>query len=180
MDGTPISSEAERDRVIQCLQAAVERRASVVNLLRERLIYYLFYILIFHLINVLSFFLVNCPQGVRLELCTADRPGLLADVTRTFRENGLNVTRCEISTMLDTAFNVFHVTGARGDPADPKIIESVRGQVGSTDLQVKELPFLYHEGPTERGLDAVGAAAAVLLSLGSMVRRNLYNLGLIS
>lgn len=30
-DGTPISSEAERQRVIQCLQAAVERRASKVQ-----------------------------------------------------------------------------------------------------------------------------------------------------
>ena len=29
-DGTPISSEPERQRVIQCLQAAVERRASEV------------------------------------------------------------------------------------------------------------------------------------------------------
>ena len=29
-DGSPISSEAERQRVIQCLEAAVERRASEV------------------------------------------------------------------------------------------------------------------------------------------------------
>lgn len=29
-DGTPISSEPERQRVIECLQAAVERRASEV------------------------------------------------------------------------------------------------------------------------------------------------------
>ncbi|KAI3410233.1 AT-hook motif nuclear-localized protein [Psidium guajava] len=52
MDGTPISSEPERQRVVQCLQASVERRAS---------------------------------KGVRLELCAADRVGLLAEVTRTFR-----------------------------------------------------------------------------------------------
>lgn len=30
MDGTPISSEAEKERVILCLQAAIERRASQV------------------------------------------------------------------------------------------------------------------------------------------------------
>jgi hypothetical protein len=34
-DGTPISSEPERQRVIQCLQAAVERRASEVIVLLE-------------------------------------------------------------------------------------------------------------------------------------------------
>lgn len=30
MDGVPISSEAERERVMQCLEAAVERRGSEV------------------------------------------------------------------------------------------------------------------------------------------------------
>ncbi|WJX78519.1 hypothetical protein P8452_61731 [Trifolium repens] len=45
-DGTPISSEPERQRLIQCLQAAVERR--------------------------------SC-KGVRLELSTEDRQGLLAE-----------------------------------------------------------------------------------------------------
>ncbi|GLT78325.1 hypothetical protein SLA2020_498650 [Shorea laevis] len=145
MDGTPISSEPERQRVIQCLQAAVERRAS---------------------------------EGVRLELCTTDRQGLLADVTRTFRENALNVTRAEISTTSDTAQNVFYVTDAIGNPADPKIIEAVRQKIGMSDLKVKELPLIYHE-KAEREEQEVGAGGAVLLSLGSLVRRNLYNLGLI-
>lgn len=146
MDGTPINSEAERQRVILCLQAAVERRAS---------------------------------EGVRLELCTADRPGLLAEVTRTFRENGLNVTRAEISTTLDTALNVFYVTDAAGNPADLKIIEAVRQGIGLSELQVKEMPLIYDRSPEREGEEAVGVAGAVLLSLGSLVRRNLYNLGLI-
>ncbi|GLT40398.1 hypothetical protein SLA2020_145370 [Shorea laevis] len=145
MDGTPISSEPERQRVIQCLQAAVERRAS---------------------------------EGVRLELCTADRQGLLADVTRTFRENGLNVTRAEISTASDMAINVFYVTDAIGNPADPKLIEAVRQRIGLSELKVKELPLIYH-AEEERGEQAAGVGGTVLLSLGSLVRRNLYNLGLI-
>ncbi|CAN1186115.1 ACT domain-containing protein ACR8 [Linum perenne] len=146
-DGTPISSEAERQRVILCLQAAVERRAS---------------------------------EGVRLELCMSDRQGLLADVTRTFRENGLNVTRAEISTMKETVENVFHVTDARGNAADSKIIESVRDKVGVSSLRVKELPPLVYHKDAERDEDAVhGMAGTVLLSLGSIVRKNLYNLGLI-
>ncbi|KAK6117217.1 hypothetical protein DH2020_049096 [Rehmannia glutinosa] len=145
MDGSPISSEAEKQRVILCLRAAIERRAS---------------------------------QGVRLELCTSDKKGLLADVTRTFRENGLNVTRAEISTTMDTALNVFYVTDAIGNPADPKIIESVREKIGLSNLKVKELPLIYHK-KVERDEPAMGTGGAMLLSLGSMVRRNLYNLGLI-
>ncbi|KAK8495837.1 hypothetical protein V6N13_026293 [Hibiscus sabdariffa] len=144
-DGTPISSEAEKQRVIQCLRAAVERRAS---------------------------------NGVRLELCIPDRQGLLAFVTRTFRENGLNVTRTEISTTRDTALNVFYVTDAIGNVADPEIIESVRQKIGLGNLKVKELPLVYH-GKAVREEQAVGVGGAVLLSLGSLVRRNLYNLGLI-
>ncbi|CAK9173137.1 unnamed protein product [Ilex paraguariensis] len=144
-DGTPISSEAEKQRVILCLQAAIERRAS---------------------------------EGVRLELCTSDRQGLLADVTRTFRENGLNVTRAEISTTGGTALNVFYVTDAIGNPADPKLIEAVRERIGLSNLKVKELPLINHQ-KAEREEPAVGVGGAVLLSLGSLVRRNLHNLGLI-
>jgi UTP:GlnB (protein PII) uridylyltransferase len=38
-----------------------------------------------------------------LELRTPDRPELLSDVTRTFRENGLLVTQAEVSTKGDMA-----------------------------------------------------------------------------
>ncbi|KAI4370371.1 hypothetical protein MLD38_018730 [Melastoma candidum] len=117
-------------------------------------------------------------QGVRLELCTEDRQGLLADVTRTFRENGLNVTRAEISTTLGTAVNVFYVTDALGNLPDPKIIEAVRESIGLSDLRVKELPGICHRN-REKEEEAMGVAGAALLSIGSMVRRNLMSLGLI-
>ncbi|OWM88414.1 ACT domain-containing protein ACR8-like [Punica granatum] len=146
IDGTPISSEAEKQRVIQYLEAAVERRAS---------------------------------EGVRLELCIADRQGLLADVTRTFRENGLNVTRAEVSTTMGTAFNVFYVTDGVGNPADPKIIEAVRERIGLSELQVKEVPLVHSQKGEREEEAAGGVAGAMLFSIGSLVKRNLYNLGLI-
>jgi formyltetrahydrofolate hydrolase len=117
-------------------------------------------------------------QGVRLELSTEDRQGLLAEVMRTFRENGLNVTRADIATTGDLAANTFYVTDAIGYTADQKIIESVRQKIGLTNLKVKELPFVSRE-KAEREDQSVGVGGAVLLSLGSLVRRNLYNLGLI-
>ncbi|KAL8141692.1 hypothetical protein V2J09_014724 [Rumex salicifolius] len=147
-DGTPISSDAEKQRLIQCLQAAIERRAS---------------------------------QGViRLELRTQDRPGLVADATRTFRENGLNLTRAEISTNGDSAVNIFYVTDSEGFLPDNKTIEAVREKIGTTNLIVNELPLIYHRKADEdRNEPGVGVGGAMLLSLGSIVRRNLYNLGLI-
>ncbi|CAI9775754.1 unnamed protein product [Fraxinus pennsylvanica] len=139
-DGTPITSEAEKQHVILCLRAAIERRAY---------------------------------QGVRLELRTADRQGLLADIMCTFRENGLNVTRAEISTTTSEALNVFYVTDPFGNPCDSEVIESVRHKIGLNELKVEELPSIYHHRGDKPTLSATS-------SFGSIVRKNLYNLGLIN
>ncbi|KAM0951348.1 putative [Protein-PII] uridylyltransferase [Dioscorea sansibarensis] len=111
VDGSPVNSEAERQRVIQCLEAAIERRVS---------------------------------EGLKLELCTGDRVGLLTDVTRIFRENSLTVSRAEVSTRGGKAINTFYVRDAAGNPVDAKIIHSIRQAIGQTILQVKG----YSEHPT--------------------------------
>ncbi|GFP84807.1 act domain-containing protein acr8 [Phtheirospermum japonicum] len=123
-------------------------------------------------------YVVFHATGVRLELCTSNRKGLLAHVTRTFRENGLNVTRAEILMATDTVLNIFYMTDGVGNRFDLKIIESVREKTGSSDLKVKELPLICHQ-KMERGEGPMTGGEAMLLSLGSLVRRNLHNLGLI-
>ncbi|KAF5818906.1 putative [Protein-PII] uridylyltransferase [Helianthus annuus] len=146
IDGSPISSEAEKQRVIMCLKAAIERRA---------------------------------PEGVRLELFKPDKPGLLAQVTRTFRENAMNVTQAEISTTMGMALNIFYVTDAIGNPVDLKLVDSVMQEIGSGYLRVKELPLMYHQKTDSDEQNTSSLGGAVLFSLGSLLRRNLYNLGLI-
>ncbi|KAF5800691.1 putative [Protein-PII] uridylyltransferase [Helianthus annuus] len=111
--------------------------------------------------------------GVRLELRKEDKPGLLAEVTRAFRENALNVTRAEISTTMGKAENIFYVTDAHGNHVDSKTIESVRQRIGLDYLRVKELPLAFRNN--EKGENVEGGA--VLLALGSLLRRNLSNLG---
>ncbi|CAI9291254.1 unnamed protein product [Lactuca saligna] len=142
MDGTPISSEAEKERVILCLSAAIERRAS---------------------------------EGVRLELRKADKPGLLAEVMRIFRENALNIIRAEISTTMGTALNMFYVTDAIGNRVDSEVIDSVRQRIGMVNLRVKEPSYQKIEIQEQN----TSLGGAVLVSLGSLLRRNLYNFGLI-
>lgn len=143
-----------------------------------------------HLVNrlVLVAYLqvITLMQGVRLELCTADRPGLLAEVTRVLRENGLNIARAEISTKDGVARNVFYVTDANGNLIDPEIIQSIREKIGIDDLSVKE-PFPIscreavekeqHQEPQDH--QGRYGGGTVLVSLGSLVMRNLYHLGLI-
>ncbi|XP_065874432.1 ACT domain-containing protein ACR4-like [Euphorbia lathyris] len=139
MDGSPISSEAERQRVIHCLEAAIRRRT---------------------------------PEGVRLELCGEDRVGLLSEVTRIFRENGLSVTRAEVTTRGSQAVNVFYVTDASGCQVRSETIEAVRKEIGVSVLRLKE-ETSSTPPPQEHGR----------FSLGNMFRSRsekfLYNLGLI-
>ncbi|KAL9667521.1 hypothetical protein QQ045_001882 [Rhodiola kirilowii] len=104
IDGNPVSSEAERQRVVQCLEAAIERRVS---------------------------------EGLKFELCTTDRVGLLSDVTRIFRENSLTITRAEVTTRDGKAVNTFYVRGASDSSVDAKIIDNIRQQIGNTVLKVK-------------------------------------------
>ncbi|PKA48777.1 hypothetical protein AXF42_Ash018719 [Apostasia shenzhenica] len=142
-DGSPISSEAERQRVLQCLQAAIERRA----------------------------------QGLKLEICAVERRGLLSEVTRTFRENGLLVKRAEVSTKGQISSSVFVVTDASGSMPDSGTVDSVRRRMESVSLTVKEEP-----APQigEKEFEEVGIRSSSLLgllNLGSLVLRNLYSLG---
>ncbi|XP_057963010.1 ACT domain-containing protein ACR4-like [Malania oleifera] len=116
IDGSPVKSEAERERVIQCLEAAIERRVS---------------------------------EGLKLELCTADRVGLLSDVTRIFRENSLTVTRAEVTTRAGKAVNTFYVQDASGYPVDSKTIDSIRQAIGQTILKVKGSPEEVKTAPQE-------------------------------
>ncbi|KAL1370428.1 ACT domain-containing protein ACR4 isoform X1 [Arachis hypogaea] len=107
IDGSPVKSDAERQRVIQCLEAAIQRRVS---------------------------------EGLKLELCTTDRFGLLSDVTRIFRENSLTVNRAEVTTKGGKAVNTFYVSGASGCPVDSKTIDTIRQAIGNTILKVKGRP----------------------------------------
>ncbi|KAF5793765.1 putative [Protein-PII] uridylyltransferase [Helianthus annuus] len=140
-DGCPISSEAERQRVIHCLEAAVKRRVS---------------------------------EGLRLELCGDDRIGLLSDVTRIFRENGLSVTRAEVTTRGSTAVNAFYVIDSSGQQVKSETIEAVRNAIGET-IKVKE-----DETLTKSKSPAQQTGG---FSLGNLFRNRsekfLYNLGLI-
>lgn len=140
MDGRPISSEAERQRVIHCLKAGIRRRAS---------------------------------EGIRLELCSEDRVGLLSDVTRIFRENGLSVSRAEVTTRGSQALNAFYVTDVSGNPVKSETIEAIQKEIRRTIIRVKD--DTYSTSPPQQ--------QNLRFSLGSLFRcrseKFLYNLGLI-
>ncbi|EHA8587637.1 ACT domain-containing protein ACR6 [Cocos nucifera] len=108
IDGQRVNTNAEQDRLVQCLEAAIQRRDS---------------------------------EGLALELRTGDRFGLLSDITRIFRENGLCITRAEISTQGSKAVDTFYVSEMSGSPVDANTIDSIRRQIGQMVLRVKQEPF---------------------------------------
>lgn len=64
-------------------------------------------------------------------MCSADRVGLLSDITRIFRENSLCIKRAEISTEGGKAKNKFYVTDMTGNsPVEQKTIDSIQRQIG--------------------------------------------------
>lgn len=145
-DGLPISSEAERDRVLHCLEAAIERRESEVQ---ERPLLSFFFLLfkvkLYAIHNVVYLLL----QGLKLELYAEDRVGLLSDITRIFRENSLCIRRAEIVTKRGKAKDIFYVTDMTGTAIDTKIVESIRKQIGDAMLQVKHNSCLSETPPKE-------------------------------
>ncbi|KAK8516174.1 hypothetical protein V6N13_025686 [Hibiscus sabdariffa] len=117
VDGFPISSEAEQQRVIECLEAAIERRTT---------------------------------EGLELEIVTDDRLGLLSDITRIIRENGLCIKRAEISTSNGgKAKDSFIVTDVGGNSVDPGTVELIQKEIGQGCLKVKGSPFLSPKLPKE-------------------------------
>ncbi|XP_076909837.1 ACT domain-containing protein ACR4-like [Bidens hawaiensis] len=104
IDGSTFKSDEERQKVIQYLEAAIERRVSA---------------------------------GLKIEIRTKDRVGLLSDVTRIMRENSLNITRAEVSTTGDKAVFSFYLDDNLGYPVDRKIIDYVKKEIGQNILQVK-------------------------------------------
>lgn len=143
-DGCPISSEAERQRVIDCLEAAIKRRIS---------------------------------EGLRLELCGEDRTGLLSDVTRIFRENGLSVKRAEVTTRGSKVVNTFYVMDSSGDQVKSETIEAIRNALGESVLKVKEEDMLKPK-PKPNSQQTVRFSLSHLFR--SRSEKFLYNLGLIS
>ncbi|KAG0561310.1 hypothetical protein M758_9G053900 [Ceratodon purpureus] len=65
-------------------------------------------------------------EGLRLDVLTGDRAGLLTEMTRIFRENGLSVTRADVSTQGEKAVNTFYVTDVNGRPVDLKTVDAIR------------------------------------------------------
>lgn len=77
-------------------------------------------------------------QGLRLDIDTENRRGLLSDVTRVLREGGLSIAAAEIRIHGDRAIGSFYVSDAAGRDVDPGTLELIRKEIGGSVLTVDE------------------------------------------
>lgn len=81
---------------------------------------------------------MNHNQGVRLELSAENRVGLLSDITRVLRENGLSVVRADVKTQGEKAVNAFYLKDSLGNEVDTDVVESVKKEMDDViDFEVK-------------------------------------------
>lgn len=80
-------------------------------------------------------------EGLRVDLRTPNRKGLLSDVTRVFRENGLSISRAEIGTQGEKAVGSFYVRDYSGEEVNPNIVELVREETGGSIVAVHNSPY---------------------------------------
>lgn len=73
-------------------------------------------------------------HGLRLDVTTQNRVGLLADVTRVFRESGLSISRAEVGLQGEQAVGTFYVKDTSGQAVTPETLETVRREIGGTVL----------------------------------------------
>jgi UTP:GlnB (protein PII) uridylyltransferase len=130
VDGHAVRCEAERQRLVRCLEAAIERRTA---------------------------------EGLELEVRTGDRAGLLSDITRIFRENGLTIRRAEISSSGGEAVDTFYLSDPQGHPVEAKTIEAIRAQVGEATLRVKNNPFAAGDDAARKDAGVAGAGTTAFI-----------------
>nr|GMC60040.1 ACT domain-containing protein ACR1 [Ipomoea batatas] len=123
----------------------------------------------------------RASHGLRLDICTQNRLGLLSDVTRVFRENGLSITRAEIGTQGERAIGTFYVKDTSGQSVDPETLESVRQEIGGTVKVVHKSSGRFTQATssgnsTRRSHRSSGEDGKAGFSLGSLLWAQLERL----
>ncbi|RZC94288.1 hypothetical protein C5167_029854 [Papaver somniferum] len=130
-------------------------------------------------------------HGLKLDVCTKNIVGLLSDITRVFRENGLSVSRAEISTgvegklMVSEKFAVPHVLVIHQPEGSHQAVEHERNIRSNRprnpiifhhpalgDFELQHLPVGANDAELEECIIQHLAAAAAMGRAHHMYRRD--------
>ena len=118
-----------------------------------------------------GFLIYALVQGLRVDIRTENRMGLLSNVTRVFRENGLSISRVEIGTEGEKAVGSFFVTDSSGQEVNPNIAELVRQECGGTVVTDHKSPYRVPQSSSSSVMNETKSnmVARPIFSLGSML-----------
>ncbi|XP_025980148.1 ACT domain-containing protein ACR1-like isoform X2 [Glycine soja] len=108
-------------------------------------------------------------RGLMVDIRTENRMGLLSNVTRVFRENGLSISRFEIGTEGEKAVGSFFVTDSSGEQVNPNIVELVRQASGGSVVTDHKSPHRVRQSQSD-------IEAKPKFSLGSLLWSRLERL----
>lgn len=100
-------------------------------------------------------------QGIRVEFSAENRVGLLSDITRVLRENGLAVVRADVATQGEKVVNAFYVRDISGNEVDMEIVES------SMKKEMGPIPIVFH---MKNDTDGSSSPERSRFSLGEMLK----------
>ncbi|KAK7307697.1 hypothetical protein VNO77_40989 [Canavalia gladiata] len=111
-------------------------------------------------------------HGLRVHIRTENRIGLLSNVTRVFRENGLSISRVEIGTDGDKAEGSFFVTDSSGEEVNPNIVELVRQESCGTVISDHKSPHRATQSSSSSSSSSI-----IRQTIGSMEAKPRFSLG---
>jgi len=120
-------------------------------------------------------------QGLRVDILTENRKGLLSNVTRVLRENGLSISRVEIETEGGKAEGSFFVRDCSGEEVNPNIVELVKQETGGSVVIDHKSPHRLHQSSSSSSSSVINQSkdtveAKQKFSLGSLLWSRLERL----
>ena len=104
--------------------------------------------------------------------------GLLADMTRVLRENGLSISRVEVRIQGERTVGSFYITDASGHDVNPDIVEVVKKETGGSVVAVQKSPAWGPQASPSRTARSTNRSIEdrPKFSLGSLLRSQLERL----
>ncbi|CAJ2635246.1 unnamed protein product [Trifolium pratense] len=115
----------------------------------------------------------RASHGLKIDIRTQDKTGLLSNATRLIRENGLSITRVEFGVQGETAIGSLYVSDCSGQDANENIAELMKREIGESIVLVRNSPYSVSESSSSsnNSRDVIPR-----FSIGSMIWSHLERL----
>lgn len=173
MNNLALQTEIEREKLVLCIIAAIERRVCHVSPIKDSINVSLVFSFSCHNNVLMVIFIYVMVQGLRVDICTPNRVGLLSKVTRVIQENGLSIPRVEIGTRGENVVGTFYVTNPLKQEVNPKIVELLRQECGGSVNIVTD-----HKCPCGLSRSSSSSSSSITSeSNGSVEDKRKYSIG---